>query len=112
MWFDPATAARVGYSQASTTNNSLTLPLPGFQVDLAAVLYPPPTLSPLGLSPARGFQFQLVSETGGQYLIQKSADLGTWDSFLLVTNLQGTSILADPGTATSPDAFFRAKQNR
>ena len=111
-WYDPATAATAGYGQATTTNGSLTLPLPDFREDLAGIVYPPPRLTTEGADSAGSFQFKFDSETGGQYLIEESADLATWSPFLTVTNSQGTLLLADWSAKTNFRAFFRAKQNR
>ena len=111
-WYDPATGTNAGYSQGVTTNGSLILSLPDFSEDLAGVVHPPPTLTALGLEPTDAFQFRLDSETGGNYLIQKSADLLTWLDFEGVTNGTGTLLLFDPSAETTPQAFFRAKQNR
>jgi hypothetical protein len=41
-WYDPVTGTNAGCSQASTTNGSLTLPLPDFSEDLAGVVHLPP----------------------------------------------------------------------
>jgi hypothetical protein len=107
-WYDPATTTPLGITQATVTNGSLTLPLPDFTEDLAAVLYPPPTLTALGF--ADGFQFQLNSETGGRYLIQKSIDLAHWGTFLTVTNLTGVMLLQEPFNPTNHSSFFRAQK--
>src|SRR5208282_2752625 len=58
-WYDPVTGTNAGYTQASTTNGSLTLPLPDFSEDLAGVVHPPATLMALGMAPADAFQFRL-----------------------------------------------------
>ena len=107
-WYDPATGTNAGYSQASTANGILTLPLPDFSADLAAIVYPPPRLTPVSVSSTDGFQFRLDSETGGQYLIQKSSDLFSWLPFLDVTNTTGTIVLTDPSVRTNAQSFFRA----
>jgi hypothetical protein len=111
-WYDPLTGTNAGSTRASTTNGSLTLPLPDFSEDLAGVVHPPATLTPLGMGPAATFQFCLDSETGGNYLVQKSTDLSTWLDFLGVSNTTGTLILSDSTAGISPQSFFRAKQNR
>ncbi|HKW31139.1 MAG TPA: DUF5060 domain-containing protein, partial [Verrucomicrobiae bacterium] len=77
-WYDPLTGTNAGSARAITTNGSLTLPLPDFSEDLVGVVHPPATLTALGMEPTGAFQFQLDSETGGNYLIQKSPDLLTW----------------------------------
>jgi hypothetical protein len=107
-WYDPATGTNAGYSHACATNGLLTLPLPDFSADLAGIVYPPPRLTAGGVSPTGGFQFRLDSETGGQYLIQKSSDLFNWLPFLDVTNTTGTIILTDPSAGTNGHSFFRA----
>ena len=111
-WYDPATGTNTGSTQASTTNGSLTLPLPEFSEDLAGVVHPPATLMALGMEPAGAFHFRLDTETGGNYLIQKSTNLLTWLDFQGVSNTTGTLSLFDSVAGTSPQAFFRAKQNR
>jgi hypothetical protein len=107
-WYDPATAESLGATQATTSNGGLALPLPDYTDDLAAVLYPPPRLTPLGVSSTNGFQVRLDSETGGVYLVQKSFDLVNWAPYMTVTNATGTVILAIPSGATNPATFFRA----
>ena len=107
-WHDPLTGTNAGCTQAFTTNGSLTLPLPDFSDDLAGVVHPPAALRALGMGPASTFQFRLDSETGGNYLIQKSTDVLTWLDFEAVSNSTGTYRLFDPAAAASPQAFFRA----
>jgi hypothetical protein len=109
-WYDPATAASLGTSQATTRNGGLALALPDYAEDLAAIVYPPPRLAPLGVSSTYGFQFQLDSETGGRYLIQKSFDLASWLPFLDITNTTGTVLLTDPSAGTNAQSFFRASR--
>lgn len=110
-WYDPATATPVGTGRAITTNGILTLPLPDFREDLAGIVYPPPKLTPAGIDSVAGFLFRFDSETGGRYLIEQSADLSLWTSFLDITNSQGTVLLADPSVKTNAREFFRAKQD-
>jgi hypothetical protein len=111
-WYDPATALPLGGGQASALNAGLTLPLPDFREDLAAIVFPPPTLAAPGVDGAGGFRFRLDSEPGGRYLVEKSQDLATWDAFAILTNAQGTAWLTDPGAVTNGNAFYRARQNR
>ena len=66
-WYDPATGSLVGTSQATTAAGRLTLPLPNYTVDLAGIVYPPPTLSSPQVNAAGRFQLRLNSETGGRY---------------------------------------------
>jgi hypothetical protein len=109
-WYDPATAASLGRTQATTTNGGLTLPIPNYSVDLAADVYPPPTLAALALNRGGSFQFQLNSQTGGRYTIQQSTNLATWTTFQVVTNVQGTMVLTVSQPANSV-RFFRAVEN-
>ena len=109
-WYDPATAAVVGYSQGTTSNNWLTLALPDFREDLAGIVYPAPSMKAVGVNPPGAFQFQLDSETGGKYLIEKSTDLRTWTTLLTATNVLGTLPLTDPSAGTEARAFYRARQ--
>jgi hypothetical protein len=107
-WHDPATAASLGTTQATTRNGGLALVLPDYAEDLVAILYPPPRLTPVGVSPTYGFQFQLDSETGGHYVIERSFDLANWLPFLDVANTTGTIVLNDPSAETNSSSFFRA----
>jgi hypothetical protein len=111
-WYDPASAAHLGYSQAISTNGQLVLTLPDFDEDLAGVVYAPPRLTTLGANEAGDFQFQLVSETGGQYHFETSSDLSIWNPFLTVTNVHGITNLTAYQASTAARAFFRAKQKR
>jgi hypothetical protein len=111
-WYDPATAALAGYSQGVVSNGNLTLPLPDFTEDLAGIVYGAPHLKALGEAGDGAFQLRLDSETGGRYLIEKSADLSHWATFASVTNVGASVILTDPSMGTNSRAFFRARQNR
>jgi hypothetical protein len=107
----PATGQRLGDTQAATTNGILTLPLPDFREDLAGVVYPPPSLTALGIDGNDAFQFRLDSEPGGNYVIDRSVDLSAWTQFLTVTNLTGTGLQLDASAATNHRSFFRARWN-
>jgi hypothetical protein len=107
-WYDPATAASLGTSRATTMDGSLTLPLPDYTEDLAAIVYPPPHIAAAGFSSTNGFRFRLDSETGGHYLIQRSSNLVSWLPFLDVTNTTGTIFLTDPSAGTNAQSFFQA----
>jgi hypothetical protein len=107
-WQDPATASSLGVTQAQTTNGNLTLSLPDYSVDLAGIVYPPPTLTALGLSQTNGFQMLLNSEVGGRYQMQQSFDLSNWISFLTVTNTTGTVLVHEPNGSSNSPSFFRA----
>jgi Domain of unknown function (DUF5060) len=111
-WYDPATGTNAGYTQASTTNGILTLPLPNFSADLAGIVYPPPALLPLGVDDAGAFEFQLNSETGGIYLIEQSPDLSNWTTVTTVTNATGALTLTNPSTAPAAKIFFRARRSQ
>jgi hypothetical protein len=110
-WYDPARGTNAGYSQAWATNGTLSLPLPDYSADLAGIVYPPPTLTPLGLNGAAAFKFKLLSETGGIYLIEQSPDLSLWTTVSTVTNVTGALTLTNPGPATQGKMFFRAQRN-
>lgn len=111
-WYDPASAAFIGMTEAATTNGSLTLPLPDFSEDLAGIVYPPPMLISLGIDGTHTDQFEFNSETGGRYFIEKSTDLLNWTPFLVLTNNLGALLLTDSSVKTNARAFFRAKQNQ
>jgi hypothetical protein len=106
-WYDPATANYLGLTQSSATNNSLTLTPPDFTEDLAAIVYPPPQLAPLNFSATNGFEFQLDSETGGNYFIEQSTNLVSWAPLRNVTNTGGQIVLTNAPRGAGP-AFFRA----
>jgi len=109
-WFDPATAAPLGITQTVASDGGLVLTMPDYTEDLAAVVYQPPRLIPSVYAPTNGFQFKLVSETGGRYLIQQSLDLVNWLPYLSLTNSTGTSLLTEPLKATDSQRYFRALQ--
>jgi hypothetical protein len=111
QWFDPATGQRLSDTQSTATNGIVTLPLPDFREDLAGAVYPPPFLTAVGDSGAGNFQFRLDSEPGGQYVIDRSADLSEWTWFLTVTNITGTWFQLDTAAATNDHGFFRARRN-
>ena len=99
-------------TEAVTANGSLTFPLPDFSEDLAGIVYPPPTLTSLGIDGTHTYQFEFNSETGGRYYIERSTNLLSWTPFLALTNNLGTLLLTDPSVKTNARAFFRAKQNQ
>jgi hypothetical protein len=108
-WYDPATGASLGSSQANSQENSLALALPDFLADLAGIVYPPPTLTASLVSPPGEFKLQLDSETGGNYDIEKSVDLSMWVTVMSVTNSEGRLELLGTWVGTNSRAFFRAK---
>jgi hypothetical protein len=110
-WYDPASGTNAGYSQASTTNGTLTLPLPSFSVDLVWIVYMSPVLIPLGIDEAGTLEFQFDSETGGRYFIEQSSDLLTWTALSPVTNVTGAMTWTNPTATTKTEMFFRARQN-
>lgn len=110
-WHDPASGRFAGFTQATTTNQGLRLPLPAFSEDLAGVLYPPPALRLPAPADPGPFRLQLEAETGGFYLIENSPDLAHWNLFRAVTNSLGSVVIEDPGRATNSRAFFRARRN-
>lgn len=110
-WYNPSNAVFLGVSNAVTASGGLTLTLPDFREDLAAIIYPPSTMTSLGVDGAFNYQFGFNSETGGRYSIEKSTNLVNWTPFLALTNNLGTLLLTDPSVQTNARAFFRAKQN-
>jgi hypothetical protein len=110
-WYDPASGARVDTTQGSATNNILELPLPPFREDLVGVIvFPPPRLSTTGFDAAGQFCWQLSSEPGGSYTLERSSNLVDWISLRTITNWEGAfSIKENPTSPPSP-AFFRAKR--
>jgi hypothetical protein len=111
QWFNPTTGQRLNDTQATTTNGTLTLVLPDFRDDIAGIVYLPPSLAALGITPNGEFQFRLDSEPGGQYLIEKSADLSAWTAFQPVTNITGTWFQLDTAAATVSHSYYRARRN-
>jgi hypothetical protein len=109
-WYDPSTGARIGSSQARTTNALLTLALPGIREDVAGIIYPPPGLTALGLDGVGGFQMRLDSESGGHYAIEQSSDFTHWTPWRIVTNDLGVVQLTVPSVFANPRTFFRARQ--
>jgi len=111
-WYNPSNAAFLGVSNAVAAGGGLTLTLPDFREDLAAIVYPPSQLVSLGVDGTQAYQFKFNSETGGRYAIEESTNLLTWTPFLGLTNNLGTLYLTDPSLKTNSRAFFRARQNQ
>jgi hypothetical protein len=111
-WYDPATGTNAGYTQATTTNGILTLPLPNYSADLAGIVYPPPTLTTLGMDGSGAFNFQLNSETGGIYAIEQSPNLSNWTAFSTVTNVTGVLTLTNPAAKVHVKTFFQARRSQ
>ncbi|HTV41489.1 MAG TPA: DUF5060 domain-containing protein [Candidatus Sulfotelmatobacter sp.] len=110
QWYDPSSATPLGLSQGTATNGNLVLPLPGFSVDLAGVIFPAPRLVLPAISQNGTLQFQLTSEVGGVYTIEQSDDLSTWTPLVQVTNQTGVMEI-NPIPLTNSALFFRAEQN-
>ncbi len=109
-WYAPVTAAPLGLSQTATTNGNLTLDLPDYTEDLVGIIYPPPSLTALGLSTNNTFQLRFTSQSGGRYLIETSSNLLSWASALLVTNSTGTMLVDVPIAGTTACSFYRAQK--
>jgi hypothetical protein len=107
-WYDPASATPLGNSQAIAANGGLALAMPDYSEDLAAVLFPPPRLTPVNPTATNGLQLRLDSETGGSYLIQQSSDLVHWAPYLSVTNTIGTLFLSITPGGTNGAWYLRA----
>jgi Domain of unknown function (DUF5060)/Cellulase (glycosyl hydrolase family 5) len=111
-WYNCSNGVAAGFTHAVTTNGTLTLPVPDFREDLAAIVYAPPVLSAsAGFSSSNSFGLQLTSETGGRYDIQRSMDLTSWTPLVTVTNTSGMMIIHDPA-ATNRSANYRAVGSR
>jgi len=106
-WYEPTNGVKRGSTQRTTTNGTLTLPLPDYREDFAGILYGPPTLRASAFLPPTTFTFQLTSETGGRYEIQRSADLTNWPAIQVVTNISGTTVIQD-SAASNAAAAYRA----
>src|SRR5581483_4421201 len=87
-WYDPASGTFVGTTTGVGNNGILVLPLADFTEDLAAILYPPPTLTVLGLA-TNALKLRLQSQTGGRYVIDRSEDLLNWAPWTTITNVSG-----------------------
>jgi hypothetical protein len=109
-WYAPATGARLGRMQASTTNGDLIIALPDYTEDLIAVIFPPPILTAVGLSTNNAFELRLNSELGGRYFIQASLNLLDWATVLTVTNTTGNILIAVPVDGTNAFSFYRAQK--
>ena len=70
---DSPTGLLAGHTQAITTNAALTLPLPDFREDLAAVVYPPPRLAaiPLSIKTRLGYD-EVIVERWIEHLLLES----------------------------------------
>lgn len=108
-WYNPGNATFLGSTKAVSKNGVLTLPLPDFNEDLAAVSYPPPILTGTPLV-TNSVQLQLDSETGGRYVIEQSPDLSSWSPLANITNVSGTITLVQPLSDASGRSFFRARK--
>jgi hypothetical protein len=106
-WYEPTNGVKRGFTQSTTTNGTLTLPLPDFREDLAGILYGTPMLTAGAFLPPTTFTFQLTSETGGRYEIQRLVDLTSWQTFAVVTNTNG-SIQIQDSVASNSAAAYRA----
>lgn len=107
-WCDPEAGTLAGNSQATAAGGNLTLP--NYRVDLAGIVYPPPTLGNPAADAAGKFQFQLNSETGGHQSVLKSSNLVSWTTALIVTNTTGTLLLSDSAPGFATGSFFRVRR--
>lgn len=109
-WHDPANGNRVGATRSITTNGVLRLPLPPFREDLAGVLLPPPRLEPVPGPGTGTFQFRLQGETGGEYFVETSTNLSTWDALDETPRQTGATVSVVPEGAARERGFFRARK--
>ena len=111
-WYDPVSASFIGLTEATTTNSLLTVPLPAFSEDLAAIIYPLPKLSVLGFGSGNVLQLRLNSQTGGRYSIEQSTNLTDWTTLVSVTNVTGSDTFSAWPLNVGPLDFFRATHFR
>jgi hypothetical protein len=107
-WFDPATGKALAQTEGVSSNTVLELPLPAFAEDIAGIIHPPPTLGKVQSSADGGFEFELESETGGIYILEKSSDLRLWRPLATITNAKGSILVTNTPGAAETGAFFRA----
>ena len=71
-----------------------------------------PLLHSAGMSPSgNAFQFQLTSDAGKIYTIEKSSDLSLnqWSTLSSASNFYGTMWVTNPNFGVDSNLFFRAK---
>jgi len=107
-WYDPATANYLGRNEGTTTNGGLTLMMPDFTDDIVAVVYPPPQLGMPLFSATNGFEFELNSETGGNYTIEESTNLLNWKPAQNISNASGSLVVTNGADVTPSGHFYRA----
>lgn len=108
-WFEPGTGTRVGQTRGTTTNQVLRVPLPPFREDLAGVIGAAPKLEAIWNVSPGNIQFQVLTETGGEYLVERSGDLASWSPLAMLTNQPGEAAVVS-AEATGDRGFFRARK--
>lgn len=110
VWFEPASARRVGETAGVSDGTVLPLPLPEFAEDLAGRVEPAGDFSLRAprREPDGSFAATLTGEPGRAYAVETSEDLRGWQDWLRITTVGGTADLHDP-LAGRPARFYRAR---
>jgi len=110
VWFEPASARRVGETAGVSDGTVLPLPLLEFVEDLAGRIEPVGdfSLRTPRREPDGGFAATLAGEPGRAYAVETSEDLRGWQDWLWVTTVGGTAELRDL-QPDRPARFYRAR---
>lgn len=112
QWFQATNAARAGATHAVTTEGRLTLLVPDFSEDLAAVVLPVPELQNARLEDAAAFRFEVHGAADYPFVVERSPDLMNWGDWLTGTNSTSPTVVEDSPTAGEPRVFYRARNGR
>ncbi len=72
------------------------------------VAYPAPLLQPRGMLLGLGFSMALDTLSNVSYRLETSADLQTWQPWLVFQGDGGTKLVSDPASLSLPQRFYRA----
>ena len=111
LWYDPATAAYLGETEAVSDGARLAVPLPDFAEDLAGRLrlvssygFEQPAIGTNGL-----FQAVLVAGSNLTFELEASSDLRSWNPLLQLTNSAGGELFQDPASSSLSRRFYRGR---
>lgn len=68
----------------------------------------PPTLEPIGLSAAQGFEMTLTSRGGFSYQVNRTTDLLTWTPGPASHDVNGSVQVVDAGAGSRSQSFYQA----